>query len=154
MTRVGTDTNIVIGCGPLVQWATSMSRLISSLLLAGLLACGAGPSAVALELLMFERAGCSWCRKFDAEIGRIYAATDEGRKAPLRRVDVDKPLPADLTHVDPGRFTPTFVLFDNGKELGRIRGYPGQDFFFGMLNAVLVDGARAAVVAAPEPRAN
>ena len=143
MTRVGTDANIVIGCGPLVQWQPRMSRLFASLLLTGALICAASSVAQALEHHQFERAGCPWCQRFDAEIGRIYAATDEGKLAPLRRVDVERPLPADLAGVDPGRFTPTFVLVEDGRELGRIRGYPGQDFFFGMLGAVLANSARA-----------
>ena len=106
---------------------------------------GAG-AARALEVVVFERAGWPWGVRFETEIGRIYAATDEGRMAPLRRVDVDRPLPADLAGVDPGRFTPTFVLVEDGRELGRIRGYPGQDFFFGMLDAVLTAAGR------PPPR--
>ena len=55
-----------------------MSRLFASLLLTGALICAASSVAQALELVVFERAGCPWCQRFDAEIGRIYAATDEG----------------------------------------------------------------------------
>ena len=34
-------------------------------------------------------------------------------------------------------FTPTFVLVEDGKEIGRIEGYPGEDFFWPMLGALL-----------------
>jgi len=30
-------------------------------------------------------------------------------------------------------FTPTFILVDDGREVGRIEGYPGEDFFWGLL---------------------
>jgi hypothetical protein len=30
-------------------------------------------------------------------------------------------------------FSPTFVLVEQGREIGRITGYPGADFFWGML---------------------
>lgn len=100
-------------------------------------------SSRAAELVMFERAGCVWCARFNAEIAPIYPNTDEGRTAPLRRVDRDQPLPADLAGVDPGAFTPTFVVVDNGREIGRIRGYPGDSFFFGLLNRILINAGTA-----------
>ncbi len=93
--------------------------------------------AGAAELVMFERAGCAWCARFDSEIAPAYPKTDEGRTAPLRRVDRDQPPPADLAGIDPGGFTPTFVVVDKGREIGRIRGYPGDAFFFGLLDRIL-----------------
>jgi hypothetical protein len=92
---------------------------------------------LASELVMFERPGCGWCARFNAEIAPIYARTDEGRALPLRRVDLARPLPADLAGIDPGAFTPTFVVVDQGREIGRIRGYPGDAFFFGLLGRIM-----------------
>ena len=91
----------------------------------------------AAELVMFERAGCVWCPRFNAEIAPIYAKTEESQAAPLRRVDLNSPLPADLAGIDPGAFTPTFVVVKEGREIGRIRGYPGDAFFFGLLDRIL-----------------
>lgn len=96
-------------------------------------------SAGAVELVMFERAGCTWCARFNAEIAPIYPKTDQSRTAPLRRVDLDRALPADLAGIDPGPFTPTFVIVDQGREIGRIRGYPGNAFFFGLLDRILIN---------------
>lgn len=93
--------------------------------------------AQAAELVMFEQQGCEWCQIWHSEIGPVYAKTAEGRKAPLRRVDIFDPVPDDLKHIEPGRFTPTFVLLDNGREVGRIRGYPGEDFFWGLLGELI-----------------
>lgn len=89
--------------------------------------------ARAAELLMFEQKGCVYCALFNREIAPAYARTDEGKRAPLRRVDIDAPLPFDLAFVQRERFTPVFVLVDGGREYGRIRGYPGETFFFGLL---------------------
>lgn len=86
---------------------------------------------------MFEQAGCEWCAAWNREIGPIYPKTEEGRNAPLRRLDIFKPLPDDLANIVPGRFTPTFVLVENGREIGRIRGYPGEDFFWGLLGELI-----------------
>jgi hypothetical protein len=94
-------------------------------------------SSHAAELIMFEQAGCEWCAAFDREIAPIYPKTDEGRRAPLRRVDIAQPLPQDLAFIAVERLTPLFVLVDDGREIGRIRGYPGEDNFWGLLDALV-----------------
>lgn len=99
-------------------------------------ALGLAPVSAA-ELVMFERAGCAWCEAFDREIAPIYPKTEEGLRAPLRRVDTEKPVPPDLAFIDSERFTPVFVLVDRGREIGRIRGYPGEDFFWGLLGELV-----------------
>jgi thioredoxin-related protein len=86
---------------------------------------------------MFKDAGCVWCARFDAEIAPIYSKTDEGKRAPLRRVDASQPLPSDLTFIEVERLTPLFVLIDHGREIGRIRGYPGEDHFWGLLGTLI-----------------
>jgi len=35
-------------------------------------------------------------------------------------------------------YTPTFVLLNNGREIGRITGYPGEDHFWGLLEELIV----------------
>ena len=104
-------------------------RFVSALLLALVLA----PAARSAELVMFEQKGCVWCQKFDREIAPAYDKTSEGKRAPLRRLDIAQPVPADLSFIRRERFTPVFVLIDAGREIGRIRGYPGDTFFWGLL---------------------
>jgi thioredoxin-related protein len=92
---------------------------------------------------MFARAGCPYCERFDREIGQIYDRTDEGKIAPLRRVDIHEAIPADLKFVAMEPLSPVFVLVDHGREMGRIRGYPGEDNFWGLL-AGLIGGLKGA----------
>ena len=94
-------------------------------------------NARAAELVMFEQAGCAWCEAFDREIAPIYGKTEEGQRAPLRRVDIAQNLPADLAFLDVERLAPLFVLVDRGHEIGRIRGYPGEDHFWGLLGVLI-----------------
>ena len=94
-------------------------------------------NARAAELVMFEQAGCAWCEAFDREIAPIYPKTDEGLRAPLRRVDTAQRLPPDLAFIEIERLTPLFVLVDRGREIGRIRGYPGEDHFWGLLGVLM-----------------
>ena len=94
-------------------------------------------NAIGAELVMFEQAGCVWCAAFDREIAPIYPKTAEGQRAPLRRVNIDYPLPAELSFIAVERLAPLFVLVDKGREVGRIRGYPGEDHFWGLLGALI-----------------
>lgn len=100
------------------------SVLVLLIMLAGIAA------ASAAELVMVERPGCPWCEAFDREIAPVYGKTAEGRRAPLRRIPLAGPVPADLTFVARERLTPLFVLVDRGREIGRIRGYPGAEGFW------------------------
>jgi hypothetical protein len=98
---------------------------------------GPAPALSAAELLMFETRYCEWCEQWRADVGVVYAKTPEGRAAPLRRVDLDGPRPADLADVGNVIYTPTFVLLDRGREVGRILGYPGESHFWGLLGVLL-----------------
>jgi len=94
----------------------------------------AGVSAPrAAELVMFEQKGCVWCQRFDRNIAPAYDKTTEGKRAPLRRVDIGQLAPPDLAFIRRERFTPVFVLVEGGREFGRIRGYPGDTYFYGLL---------------------
>jgi hypothetical protein len=115
-----------------------------------LLALAGASGAHAAELVMFWQKGCVWCERFDREIAPAYDKTDEGKRAPLRRVDIAKPMPPDLGFVRRERFTPVFVLVDGGREFGRIRGYPGDTFFWGLL-AGMIEKLDRGETAAPEP---
>lgn len=110
---------------------TSMFRI------AAFLALLAPAPAFAAELVMFEQRHCEWCEVWDEEIGVVYAKTAEGARAPLRRVDIHEDRPDDLSDIRAGGFTPTFVVVDDGAEIGRITGYPGEDFFWPMLDQIL-----------------
>jgi len=99
-----------------------------------LLALGAGIApAAAAELVMFEAAGCPYCARWNREVAPIYPKTVEGKRAPLRRVNIAAPRPADLAAIGGVVYTPTFVLMDGGREIGRIVGYGGDEIFWSLL---------------------
>lgn len=95
------------------------------------------PSAYAAELVMFEQSSCIWCQTFDREIAPVYSKTQEGIRAPLRRVNIDQARPSELAFIEMERLTPLFVLVDKGREIGRIRSYPGEDHFWGLLGVLI-----------------
>jgi len=102
------------------------------LLVLGLVGALSAPLAAA-ELVVFETAGCPHCARWNREIAPIYPKTDEGKRAPLRRVDLAVPRPADLAAIGGIVYTPTFVLMDEGREIGRIVGYGGDEIFWSLL---------------------
>ena len=91
------------------------------------------PGDAETRLMMFEQAGCSYCAAWNAEVAPEYPKTDEGKAAPLWRQDLRADLPEGVMLISPPVFTPTFVLLQDGQEVGRIEGYPGEDFFWPLL---------------------
>ena len=86
---------------------------------------------------MVEQPGCVYCQRWDAEIGPAYPKTAEGRFAPLIRAALREGPPEGITYDRRVVFTPTFILVENGKEIGRLEGYPGDDFFWPLLTRLL-----------------
>lgn len=103
---------------------------------------GIGPG---LRLIMVDDVGCIYCRKWDAEVGGIYERSPVGAVAPLERRQKRH---RDLAPYEPLAYTPTFVLVRDLKEVGRIVGYPGADFFWAELERLL---AKAGPLPAPAP---
>lgn len=95
------------------------------------------PASAEIELVMAETAGCKWCEQWNEDVATEYPFTAEGRAAPLRRIEMNAPLPDDLKFEGAVRYTPTFVLVRNGQEVARLEGYPGEDFFWGLLRRML-----------------
>jgi hypothetical protein len=115
-----------------------LRSLARHLVLAVALFALAGESRAA-ELLMFRRAGCPWCLEWDKTVGPAYPNSDLGRRLTLRLVDLDRDPAPKVALARPVRYTPTFVLIDGEREIGRIEGYPGADFFWGLLERLARD---------------
>lgn len=89
------------------------------------------------RLVMVEEPGCSYCAAWLDEIGPAYPNTEEGRFAPLVRADLRDGPPDGISYARRVVYTPTFVLIDDGKEVARLEGYPGENFFWPLLKEML-----------------
>ena len=108
-----------------------------SVLLIGFASISTLRSAVAAELIMINSPICEWCDTWEDEVGVVYARTEQGRAVPLRRIDIDD-TPTSGVHMDrPVTFTPTFLIVDDTREVGRITGYPGESHFWYFLDELL-----------------
>jgi thioredoxin-related protein len=118
--------------------------LALAVLTAGFLA---GAVAQASELVMFEQGGCVYCARWNRDVAPVYDKTDEAKVLPLRRIDIGQQSTAGVALASPVRYTPTFVVVDNGKEIGRITGYISDDSFWGLL-----DSLAAKLETPPQPK--
>ncbi|WP_227421900.1 thioredoxin domain-containing protein [Pacificispira spongiicola] len=98
---------------------------------------GVASSGSAAEMIYVQRDGCPWCKVVDTTVVPIWNKTEEGRRAPLRRVDSDAAWPEDLKDITPERLTPTFILVEDGEEIARLRGYPGEHFIWPMITEMV-----------------
>ncbi|WP_428548733.1 hypothetical protein [Profundibacter sp.] len=90
-----------------------------------------------VRLMMVEQDGCPWCERWKAEIGPIYPKTAEGRIAPLVKVKIHDPLEKGITLNSPPIYTPTFILLNDGQEVGRIEGYRSDEFFWWFMETMI-----------------
>jgi len=109
-----------------MHWARCASLVLATMALLA-------SSASAAELMMYRRQGCPWCLAWDRDIGPIYGKTGIGERAPLRMVDLDRAR-LQVALKTPVIYTPTFVLVEQNREVGRIEGYPGEAHFWGLLD--------------------
>lgn len=97
------------------------------------------------RLLMIEQVGCYVCVAFNRDIAPAYEVSPEGAVAPLIHADLRGPLPEGVTLTSRPFVTPTFILLDlEGQEIGRLIGFPGEDFFWPYINEMF-DTARSTV---------
>jgi len=95
---------------------------------------GATPNATPLDLrtapavlVMVQDPGCPYCARWEAEVGRSYGASKEGKFAPLAVRQRGNPEISNLKKIV---YSPTFVMLAYGQEVGRIVGYQGSDLFW------------------------
>lgn len=91
----------------------------------------------AAELVYFKSAACSVCERWDEEVGEIYSKTSESSVLPLRMHDIHDERPEDFKFVRGVVYTPTFVMIEDGREVGRIVGYIRDYFFWEQVNALM-----------------
>lgn len=116
---------------------SSIDRVCAVAVALALAALAPGAARAETILLMIEEPGCVWCARWNAEVGGEYPLTHEGQAAPLVRVQMRDGAPEGITLASRPRFTPTFIVVQDGTEVGRIEGYPGEDFFWGLLGRLL-----------------
>lgn len=99
-----------------------------------LVSIAASATAQAAELVMYFSEDCEYSAIFDIEVAPNYPDSAVGRAALLKRIAIEDMDNTEVVLKDPVTVTPTFVLVQNGRELGRITGYPGRKHFATLVN--------------------
>ena len=98
-------------------------------------------SAKANELLMFNNKHCGYCKAFLEEVGVNYENEKESYMPTLVIIDAyNQPdwfkEAYSENRIKPIRGTPTFIIWNGRKELARIVGYSGKEWFYAKLDSV------------------
>jgi len=99
--------------------------------------CSHSALSATAQLLMIEETNCPYCKRFNDEIAPAYPNTTEGKLAPLKRINLDDGWPDALSHINSESLTPTFILLQDNREVGRLHGYQGDEFFWFLLGELL-----------------
>jgi len=91
-----------------------------------------------LQLVVLEVDGCIYCDVFRRRLLTAYQASKQGKKAPVRFVDINDPAIGDLGLSQPVGMVPTFIMLENNQEIGRIPGLMGQQDFFRAIDYILI----------------
>ena len=91
-------------------------------------------SANELKILMFDSNFCMFCEAWEQEIGIVFEKSDYAKYFQLMRRDRSKQdqINIDLKSTVIG--TPTFVIINKNREIGRIVGYSGAEMFWWQLS--------------------
>ena len=92
----------------------------------------------ALELLMAHNPDCHICEKFIEEVAVDYNESKHAKTLPLVIINVYEQPEWFLEAYSEGRIkgirgTPTFIIWNGRKELGRIVGYHDKERFYSRL---------------------
>ena len=92
-----------------------------------------------MELLVVEIDNCIYCGIFRRDVAPTYQGSPRGRDVPMRFVNINAPDVDRLQLTAPIDSVPTVLVIENGREVGRISGYVGPEFFFHSLSRILPD---------------
>jgi len=105
--------------------------------------------ASAAELFMIHNPDCPFCKAFMSEVAPYYSEAKHGKALPLTIIDITiakniEWLKQEMWagNIRGIRGTPTFIIYSNGKEIGRIEGYGGKEWFYKKLDEAVKESVQ------------
>ena len=95
------------------------------------------PAAAEARLVVYEIEGCATCAEFRRVVLPAYWGSRQAAELPIEIVDLNAL--GTNGHALRHRLdvVPTFVVMADGREIGRIEGYPGPDNFAVAIEVIL-----------------
>jgi hypothetical protein len=91
----------------------------------------------AATLIVIDQADCLASVRFRREIVPQYSGKNIDSVASMKRVTVHRRWPKELSGIKPPRYTPYFILVEDGAEVGRFGGYSRPAAFWRKLDRLL-----------------
>ena len=103
--------------------------------------------ASAAELFMIHNPFCPYCQAFMNDVAPEYNETKHGLPLIIIDVTIDKNAEWLEREIRAGniynvRGTPTFIIYDDGKEIGRVEGYGGKEWFYEKLDEAVKESVQ------------
>ena len=86
------------------------------------------------RLIMVTSDHCPSCQAWELNIGKVYDKSPYATSLPLTRVEIGSKMPGGVTFQKPVVGTPTFLIIQNGQEIGRQNGYHDAEMFWWWLS--------------------
>ena len=89
------------------------------------------------KMFMLTDERCVYCIVWEKQIGKIYNNTEISKIFPLHRMyinQIDKIKKNKIFNTD---ITPTFVMYKNNVEIGRISGYSNPEMFWWQVDEII-----------------
>ena len=115
----------------------SKSRILINYIAVSIFVFLANSSLSANNLVMVTSEYCIYCQIWEKQIGKIYPKTDIAKNYPLKRIELDDFLKDNYYNVEKTKITPTFIFFEDQKEIGRITGYSNPEMFWWQVDEIL-----------------
>lgn len=115
------------------QPSRPLTRFAAALALSITFAGGNAPSAMALELIVFDADWCAPCRKFKKEVLPEYKRSELGAQIPMRLEEMRDQAKLGIELAEKVVEVPMFVLVSDGVEVARFAGYSTAPKFWAEL---------------------
>lgn len=99
---------------------------------------------LAAELLMIHSPTCVFCQAFMKDTRPGYSESEQAKTYPLRIIDISLFMNREWLRqqtrdgaIKPIRGTPTFIVWDDNREMGRIVGYSGSELWYRRLDNII-----------------
>ena len=89
------------------------------------------------KMFMLTDERCVYCIVWEKQIGKVYNNTEISKTFPLHRMYINKVDKIKKNKIFNTDVPPTFVMYKNNVEIGRISGYSNPEMFWWQVDEII-----------------
>ena len=89
------------------------------------------------KMFMLTDERCIYCIIWEKQVGKVYNNTEISKTFPLHRMYINKVDKIKKKKIFNTDITPTFVMYKNNVEIGRISGYSNPEMFWWQVDEII-----------------